>query len=126
MKQSFIKPLFYISAVFNWVVAASMFLRPQFSYELFLHGPLPETFAFLYLFAALVFLFGIGYFWAAREFDENRPIVRLGAWGKLFMFLVAFILVVILNEAKPLLMLTGICDLVFTVLFFASLRTTKT
>lgn len=126
MKQSFRKPLFYVSALFNWTVAASMFLRPQISYELFLHGPLPETYAFLYLFAALVFLFGIGYYWAAKAFDENRAIVKLGAWGKLFMFLVAFVLVVVLKEAKPLLMLTGICDLVFTVLFFASLRTPRT
>lgn len=123
MTPSYIKPLFYISAVFNWVIAVSMILRPQLSYDLFLHGNLPETYAFVYLFAALVFLFGIGYFWAAQRFDDNRPIVRLGAWGKLFMFAVAFVLVVVLKEAKPLLLATGVADLIFALLFFASLNT---
>lgn len=122
MKPSSIKPLFYISALFNWMIAVSMFLRPQRVYELFLYGPLPATYAFVYLFAALVFLFGIGYLWVALSFYKNRPIVGLGALGKFFMFLVAFVLVVILGEAKPLLLFTGIADLMFAILFFLTLR----
>jgi len=75
------------------------------------------------LVALFVLLFGGSYLWLALQPVISRPLLALGAIGKTTAA-VAFTLLWLCGEASLLLMLGGLGDLAFAVVFFVWLRST--
>ena len=69
--------VFLAAAIFNWVVGASLFFIPNIFLDLFFVSPGVDQPVWVQQFAGLVFVFGIGYYWAYRDLAANRELVRL-------------------------------------------------
>lgn len=109
------------AAWFNWLAALALLLIPATLFQLFRITPLPTEPLFLHLFAVLVFVFGIGYYWAAKDFEKNAPIVRLGMIGKLAVFLTGLVNTLLGNVSWQIMLLVSV-DLLYAVLFFMALK----
>lgn len=111
------------AAVFNWLVALALFVNAPVLFHLFGVTPAPTEPLFVQLFAGLVFVFGIGYLWAARDSEANRPIILLGILGKITVFLAGLINVVTGQVSWQILLLVSV-DLVYATVFVFVLRST--
>lgn len=123
MTEKSTKTLFLIGAIFNWVVGLALAFKAGLLFELFRVTPAPTEPLFLQLFAWLVFVFGIGYFWVSRDPVANIPIIKLGALGKICVFLTVLACVLMGAVSWQMLLLAS-ADLVFAVLFWRALKTT--
>jgi hypothetical protein len=112
--------LFFASALWNLLIAGSSLLLPKLSNKLtfgfgsvITHGP--ATFA-LRLTWALVFVYGIGYYFVSRDPERNRGIVWMGIIGKLSFFFTA--LAYFPKKIITLLaMILCLGDFIFSILF---------
>ncbi len=118
------RPLFLSAAIFNWVVGLGMLLAYRPLFEMIGAAPIPEDPFLVQQFAGLVLIFGLGYFWASRDFARNIPVVKLGMLGKLSVFTLALIHVVLGAVTWQFLALASV-DLVYALLFVAALRAHK-
>lgn len=109
------------AALFNWLVAVALLIIPATLFQLFSVTPLPTEPLFLHLFAVVVFVFGIGYYWASREFSANAPIVRLGMIGKLAVFLTGLANTLLGNVSWQIMLLVSV-DLLYAILFLMALK----
>jgi hypothetical protein len=125
MNEASRKKMLYSAAIFNWLVSLALVAFPYSLFQLFKVTPLPVEPLFLHLFAVLVFSFGIGYYWAARDFVLNAPIIRLGMIGKLAVFFTGIVNVLLANVSWQLLLLVSV-DLLYAALFFIALKAIKT
>jgi hypothetical protein len=113
------RPLFWIAAVFNFLVGIPMLLAyPLVSRVLGLEGPPTVWF---HIAAAIIIVFGYAYACIARDPVKYRPYVALGAIAK-----TAFVIVIYVHWLKgtaptPVALLVS-ADLVFALLFAAHLR----
>ena len=114
--------LFKSAAGFNWLVGVALLVNAPLLFELFGVEPAPQAGVLLHLFAALVFIFGIGYYWAANDLEANAPVVRLGMYGKLAVFTVGLLDVILGVVSWQILLLLSV-DLVYAILFYYSLKT---
>ena len=121
MSTSAIRRLFFVGALFNWAIATVFVVDVNWLLQLFQVTPLSTEPVFLYLLAAVVFAFGIGYYWVSRDPIANVPIIRLGIVGKLCVAAMALILTVFGEASWQLNLLSG-ADLAFAVLFIAALK----
>ena len=124
MKPNSIRILFQAAAAFNWAVALALAFLARPLFELFRVSPAPTEPLFLQLFAWLVFVFGIGYWWVARDPLVNRPIIRLGILGKWSVFLAALILVLADAVSWQIMLLAG-GDGIFALFFGLALASVK-
>jgi hypothetical protein len=76
------------------------------------------------LLAACLATFGLGYYWVSRDLSKNRDLVRLGAIGKLLVFVV-FFGHLILGNITLRLVLPSLVDLLFAILFLEFLACFK-
>jgi hypothetical protein len=69
----------------------------------------------------LVAIFGIAYYWAAKDLNKNINLVKLGIIGKLTVFVLplAYYLVGLVSWQLPAL---ASIDLVYSILFINALR----
>ena len=112
--------LFSIAALFNWVVAASLAAPGGLTWKI-LGMPEPEQKLFVHLAALLIAVFGLAYWWVARNPAGKRPLIELAVVGKLGVFALAAGHLVF--GALPLMVFgLSIGDLVFAVLFIRVLR----
>ena len=121
MQRQTASKMFLAAAVFNWVVASSLFFSPAALLNLFGATPTPDQSLWVQQFAGLVFVFGIGYYWAARNFAANLPIIRLAFIGKTGVMLIG-LLNVLAGEISWQFMLPVSGDLCFVILFIMALR----
>jgi len=115
------KKMLISAACFNWLAALALLLIPATLFQLFRITPLPAEPLFLHLFAVVVFVFGIGYYWAAIDFVRNAPIVRLGMIGKLAVFVTGLVNTLLGNVSWQIMLLVSV-DLLYAVLFFMTLK----
>ena len=108
------------AAAFNGLVALGLAVDVEMLFGWFRVTPSPTEPLFVYLFAWLVFAFGVGYFWASRDPAGNRPLIRLGIVGKLGVVAVALVSTVTGVVSWQLMILAG-ADLVYAVLFWRAL-----
>ncbi len=84
----------------------------------------PVSYLWFNLFFGVVFVFGLGDYWASQDLRANRHLVKMGAIGKTWVFLL--ILVGWLDGAVTFLAaLAGTVDLVFAILFAHALSRSK-
>ncbi len=120
------KVMFTVAALWNWLAALLFMAMAVLDLQvlsLFLTIK-PVSYLWFNLFFGVVFVFGLGYFWAARDLGMNRNIVKMGAIGKTWVF------ILILGEwwagaVTVLAALAGTVDLVFAILFVQALRQSK-
>ena len=121
MKPETASKIFLVGAIFNWVVACSLFFIPEVLLSLFGATPNPEQSLWVQQFAGLVFVFGIGYYWASRNFEANVQIIKMGVIGKSGVILIG-LLNVISGDISWQFMLPASGDLIFAILFVRALK----
>ncbi len=121
MGHNFANILFFIAALFNWMVGASLFFVPSAFLNFFSIDQNLQQVLWMDLFAGLVFVFGIGYFWVYQNPTTNLSIIRLGIIGKSSVILIASYHV-IMDEINWQFLLPVSIDLVFIILFIGALN----
>ena len=121
MKQSITSKLFLAAAIFNWVMGLGLFFVPHILLGLFSISPGIEQTLWVQQFAGLVFMFGIGYYWASRDLNANAQIIRLGAIAKCGVVLIG-IINVLTGDTSWQFLIPISADAAWAVLFIAALR----
>ncbi len=80
--------LFVSAALFNWVVGLSLLFAYRPFLGLVAPQNIPEHPIYLHLFAIIIVVFGIGYYWARHDLQRYREVVKIGAIAKIPVFLV--------------------------------------
>jgi hypothetical protein len=121
MTDKSIRIMFTTAALFNWMAGGAVVINAVWLFGLFGVTPLPTEPLFLQLFAWLVIVFGIGYFWASRDPVANVPIIKLGMIGKLSVVLVSLACVMTGSISWQLMILVS-ADLLYAILFWRALK----
>ena len=121
MTAKAIRALFLTAAIFNWLVGLALLFDAALLFELFRVTPLPTEPLFVQLFAWLVIVFGVGYFWASRDPAGNVPIIKLGVLGKCSVFLVC-LAGIAMGSVSWQMMILASADLLYAFLFWRSLQ----
>jgi hypothetical protein len=119
-----IRTLFLSGAIFNWLVGLALHLDAARLFDLFGVTPVPTENLFVQLFAWLVIVFGVGYFWISQDPVTNVPIIKLGMLGKASVVLVCLAAVMMHTVSWQLLILAS-ADLVYAVFFLMALNTIR-
>ena len=122
MTERAIRIMFTTAAWFNWVAGGAVAVNAGWLFGLFRITPLPTEPLFLQLFAWLVIVFGIGYFWVSRDPVANVPIIKLGMIGKLSVVLVSLACVLTGSVSWQMMLLVSV-DLLYAILFWRALQT---
>ena len=125
MKPETASNMFLGGAIFNWAVALTLFFIPGIFLNLLAVTPTPEQSLWVQQFAGLVFVFGIGYYWASRDFEANVQIIRLAVIGKAGVVLIG-LLNVATGDVSWQFMLPASGDLIFVILFIMALKALPT
>jgi hypothetical protein len=121
MNAKSIRIMFTTAAWFNWVAGLAVAVNVELLFGLFGITPLPTEPLFLQLFAWLVIVFGIGYFWASRDPVANVPVIKLGLIGKLSVVLVSLVCVMTGSISWQFMLLVSV-DLLYAILFWRALK----
>lgn len=112
-------PLFRIAAIFNFVVGGALLLAYPWTAPLLgIDGPPTVWF---HITTGIVLLFGYAYWRISRDPATNRPLVVMGAAGKL-IFAIAIYAHWLAGTASGPLALLVTTDVVFAALYVAYLR----
>ena len=122
MKAKSMRIMFTTAAWFNWLAGLAVAVNVELLFGLFRITPLPTEPLFLQLFAWLVVVFGIGYFWVSRDPVANVPIIKLGMIGKLSVVLVSLACVLTGSVSWQMMTLVS-ADLLYAILFWRALQT---
>lgn len=117
--------MFLVGAVFNWIVGATLFFMPNIFLSLFFVTPPVEQTLWIQQFGGLVFVFGIGYYWASRDFEVNQQIIRLAVIAKSAVVLVG-LLNVLTGGISWQFMIPASADAIFVALFVLALKSLPT
>ena len=82
MKREWIRPLFVVAALYDLVLGALFLLRYPAIYGRF-GIELPNHPGYIQFAAAVVTIFGIGFWYVSRAPERNRDIIKLGILLKL-------------------------------------------
>ena len=121
MKAKSMRIMFTTAAWFNWLAGLAVAVNAELLFGLFRITPLPTEPLFLQLFAWLVIVFGIGYFWVSRDPVANVPIIKLGMIGKLSVVLVSLACVLTGSISWQMMTLVS-ADLLYAILFWRALQ----
>lgn len=121
MNAALTKRLFFVAALFNWAVALGLFFTPGLFLSVFAVTPAPEQTLWIQQFAGLVFIFGVGYYRAAKDLQALAPMIRLAVWGKWGVVLIAM-LNVVTGDISWQFLIPASADGIFAVLFAMALR----
>ncbi|MFQ5979989.1 MAG: hypothetical protein ACE5OZ_17800 [Candidatus Heimdallarchaeota archaeon] len=118
--------LFLIGAIWNWAIAVALTaisLIDEDQLEM-LSDDIPANFLYFHILMALVFAFGIGYYWVSLDFDKNRDLVKAGIIAKVLVFVIA-IAYLINGDANLTGLGAPLGDLIFAALFLETLLRTE-
>ena len=121
MTSKSMRIMFTTAAWFNWLAGLALAVNVELLFGLFRITPPPTEPVFLQLFAWLVIVFGIGYFWASRDPVANVPVIKLGMIGKLSVVLVSLACVMTGSISWQLMILVS-ADLLYAILFWRALK----
>jgi apolipoprotein N-acyltransferase len=113
--------LFLAAAVFNWLAGLGLLFDAGLLFALLGASPAPTEPLFVHLFAWLVIVFGVGYYWVSRDPSGNLPIIKLGILGKASVVLVCLAAAAVGTVSWQILILAS-ADLVFAILFWRVMR----
>ena len=120
MKHEWIRPLFVVAGAYDFLLGVIFLVAPGAIYARFGVTPANHP-AYVQFAAAVVVIFGIGFWFVARSPERNRDIIKLGVLLKL-----AYSSVVLgwwLRGQIPAMWVPfAWIDLVFLVAFVATLR----
>jgi len=125
MQRETASNVFLGGAIFNWAVALTLFFIPGVFLNLLSVTPTPQQSLWVQQFAGLVFVFGIGYYWASRDFEANLQIIRMAVIGKAGVVLIG-VLNVVTGDVSWQFMLPASGDLIFVILFVMALKALPT
>ncbi|MBN1899496.1 MAG: hypothetical protein JW827_12030 [Spirochaetes bacterium] len=115
MKKKYYEYLFLTGAIWNWGVSLFFFLAHRYVSRFLDIAPVADLYL-LQLSMALVFAIGLAYYWIRKDPGKNIPVVKLGIAGKTFVFIILSIHAINKN-IHPLLVLPGVVDLIYAILF---------
>jgi hypothetical protein len=121
MTSKSMRIMFTTAAWFNWVAGGAVAINVELLFGLFRITPLPTEPLFLQLFAWVIIVFGIGYFWASRDPVANVPVIKLGMIGKLSVVLVSLACVLTGSVSWQIMLLVSV-DLLYAILFWRALK----
>ena len=128
IKNPFWQKMFWAAALFNFAMSGFIILAPRWSYTLAYLPLIIDSNAialkFWRDFGFSVLLIGVGYYLVSRDVDQNRSIVWLGIFAKLFDVIVLTQRFVT-GVAKPLVLFPAIVDGIFVLLFALFLYQTR-
>jgi amino acid transporter len=124
MTSKSIRTLFVSAAAFNWLVGLALLFDARLLFGLFRVTPLPTEPLFVQLFAWLVIVFGVSYFWVSRDPQSNAPLIKLGMLGKASVVLVC-LAAVVSGDVSWQMMILASADLVYALIFWRALRSLR-
>lgn len=120
MKREWLRPLFVIAALYDLVLGLLFLLAWRLVYDRFGVTP-PNHPAYVQFAAAVVAIFGVGFWFVSRAPERNRDIIKLGVLLK-----IAYSGVVLAHwfqgRMPGMWVPFAWIDLVFLLLFIAALR----
>lgn len=87
--NGYVRPLFVSAALFNLAVGLTLLFAASLVMPL-LGTEAPQNPTFLHLFALLILMFGLSYFWISRAPQQETSLMALGAIAKGCVFLMIF------------------------------------
>ena len=120
MKRESIRPLFRVAALYDIVLGLVYGLGSRTIYKLFAITP-PNHDAYVQLPAALILIFGIGFWFVAQAPERNRDIIRLGVMMKLAFSIIVFGHL-LLGAIPTMWVPFAVIDLLFMISFVMALR----
>jgi hypothetical protein len=121
MKREWIRPLFLVAAAYDFFLGIAFLLAFKPIYAAF-GVTLPNHSAYLLFGAAVVAIFGIGFWFVAGDPDRNRDIIKLGILLKLSYG--GIVLGFYFRHEMPTMWVPfAYADLLFAAAFIAALRT---
>lgn len=110
--------MFFVGALWNWGISLLLLTLALFNKQLLsiAFNKIPESMLWFYIFLAVVFIFGLGYYWISKDVKRNRDIIKMGIIGKIVIFTL-FLVYAINGEIKMLGLAAGAVDLIFSLLF---------
>ncbi len=118
-KIKFYRYLFLLSAIWNWVVALSLFFASIFILDIaapIFGMEIPPSLVWFHVVLVLIFLFGVGFYLVSRDLTQNHAVVVIGILEK-FSFFIALLIYFILGAINFLAFTLVIVDFVFGCLF---------
>ena len=114
-RKAYYKRLFMIGAIWNWAAGLLFFFwsDPIYSSLGMKANNYPGV---MQMAMALVFVFGIGYYWVSKDLSIDHDIVKLGIIAKTLVFFV-FSYHTLIGNIPLQLGLSGVVDLIFALLF---------
>ncbi len=113
--------MFISAAWFNWLVGVALLVSVDGVFSVFHIRPVPDQLLFVHFFSVLVIAFGFAYYWISRDIAVNRPLIHIGAVGKLMLVGIGVVDVMLGIVSWQILFLLSV-DLVYAVLFILALR----
>ena len=114
-KEKYYKNLFLIGAIWNWIVAPTGFFGINLIIRHLNMKPVEYPVAWQ-LFMALVFVYGIAYFYVYKDLVKNRNCAKLGIYSKTAVFTLLTYYWAI-GDIPFVLIIPGIVDLIFAGFF---------
>ena len=120
MTREWIRPLFLVAAVYDILLGLAFLVAFRPIYAAF-GVTLPNHDAYVLFAAALVAIFGIGFYFVARNPERNRDIIKLGILLKLSY--AGIVLAYSFRHEIPTMWVPfAYADLLFMIAFLAALR----
>ena len=82
MKREWMRPFFVVAALYDIILGAMFLVAPGAVYTRFAVTPANHP-AYVQFAAAVVLIFGIGFWFVARSPERNRDIIKLGVLFKI-------------------------------------------
>jgi hypothetical protein len=114
--------MYFIAAVWNWVLAITFLVLPRIDINNFsLAGDtIPPTLLWFDSFMGLVFAFGIGFYLISLSMKENHGLIQVAIFEKCWVFVIGLYYFLIAQASIWVVaVVTG--DLIFGVLFLEDL-----
>lgn len=124
MKREWVRPLFVVAALYDLVLGIVYFVAFKALYARF-GIDLPNHDAYVQLPAALIAVFGIGFWFVAQAPERNRDLIKLGVLMKIAFSAVVFGHYFLATMPTMWLPFAAI-DALFAAAFVASLGAVKT
>lgn len=114
-KNKYYKHLFLVGAIWNWIVAPIFFFAYKPIIQHLEMAPLQYGLP-IKLAMALVFVYGIAYYYVYKDPIKNRDCAKLGVYSKTLVFILLTYYWIV-GEIVFDLVIPGIVDLIFAGLF---------
>jgi hypothetical protein len=114
-KKKYYKRLFLLGAIWNWIVAPIFFFAYKPIIQHLQMAPLQYGLP-IQLAMALVFVYGIAYYYVYKDPIRNRDCAKLGVYSKTLVFILLTYYWIV-GEIVFALVIPGLVDLIFAGLF---------